>query len=69
MVSTEPICILHVKSSSTDNPLLVRRFPIQFDAVKAEHVEPAIELLLEEMRRRLAELGSAKRYAEPTRTF
>ncbi|MGI8961986.1 MAG: M3 family metallopeptidase [Bryobacteraceae bacterium] len=41
-----------------DNPLLVRRFPIQFDAVRAEHVVPAIEVLLKEMKRRLAELGS-----------
>jgi len=42
----------------TGNPLLVRRFPIQFDAVKAEHVEPAIALLLEQMKQRLADLGS-----------
>ena len=25
-----------------DNPLLVRALPIPFDAIKAEHVEPAI---------------------------
>ena len=41
-----------------DNPLLVERFPIQFHAIKAEHVEPAIHLLLEQMRRRLADLGA-----------
>jgi oligopeptidase A len=43
---------------ATDNPLLVHRFPIQFDAVKAEHVEPAIDMLLEDMRRCLTELGN-----------
>ncbi|MFL6350315.1 MAG: M3 family metallopeptidase [Bryobacteraceae bacterium] len=43
---------------AADNPLFVDRFPIQFDAVKAEHVEPAIDILLDEMRRRLAELGN-----------
>jgi oligopeptidase A len=41
-----------------DNPLLVERFPIQFDAVKAEHVEPAIQLLLEQVNQRLMALGS-----------
>src|SRR5205823_2010926 len=42
---------------SLESPLLVRRFPIQFDAVKAGDVEPAIEILLERMKRCLAELG------------
>jgi oligopeptidase A len=41
-----------------DNPLLVERFPIQFDAVKAEHVEPAIKLLLEQVNARLNALGN-----------
>ncbi|MBV8810364.1 MAG: M3 family metallopeptidase [Acidobacteriaceae bacterium] len=40
-----------------DNPLLTERFPIQFDSIKAEHVEPAIHLLLEQMKRRIADLG------------
>ena len=40
-----------------DNPLLIERFPIRFDAVKAGHVEPAIRVLLEQMRNRLASLG------------
>ncbi|MBV9406083.1 MAG: M3 family metallopeptidase [Acidobacteriaceae bacterium] len=44
----------------TDNPLLVERFPIPFDAIKAEHAEPAIAVLLEQMRKRLADLGEAK---------
>ncbi len=39
------------------NPLLVERFPIPFDAVKPEHVEPAAATLIEEMKRRLAALG------------
>jgi oligopeptidase A len=46
---------------SSEHPLLVRRFPIQFDAVKAECIEPAIQLLLEQMRQRLAELGGPNR--------
>jgi oligopeptidase A len=41
----------------TDNPLLIERFPIQFEAVKADHVEPAIQLLLEQMNQRLVALG------------
>ena len=40
-----------------ENPLLTERFPIQFDAIKAEHVVPAINLLLEQMRNRVADLG------------
>ena len=47
-----------MKEEVKDNPLLVERFPIQFDAVKAEHVEPAIQLLLEQVNARLTELGS-----------
>src|SRR3954453_18767989 len=39
------------------NPLLIERFPIEFEAVKAEHVEPAIQLLLEQMNQRLVALG------------
>ena len=42
-----------------DSPLLVQRQPIQFDRVKAEQVEPAIHLLLEQMNQRLNDLGSA----------
>jgi oligopeptidase A len=56
MVSTDSI-LNSMPDQAADNPLLVRRFPIQFDAVKAEHVEPAVEMLLGEMRRRLADLG------------
>jgi len=42
---------------NTDNPLLVERLPIPFDAVKAEHVQPAVAILLEEMRKRMDALG------------
>ena len=44
--------------SIATNPLLNQRLPIQFTAVKAEQVEPGIELLLKQMRNRLADLGS-----------
>lgn len=44
---------------TSDNPLLTERFPIPFEAIKAENVEPAIATLLEQMRHRLAALGSA----------
>jgi oligopeptidase A len=43
-----------------DNPLLVERFPIQFDAVKPQHVEPGVHLLLEQMRNRLADLSAPR---------
>ncbi len=44
-------------SGSAANPLLVERSPFPFDQVKAEHVEPAVALLLEQMKTRLAELA------------
>jgi oligopeptidase A len=40
-----------------ENPLLTRQLPIDFDAVKADQVEPSIAKLLEEMKERLARLG------------
>src|SRR5438270_13317218 len=46
--------------SLADNPLLFERFPIQFDAIKAEHVEPAIHVSLEQMKHRLADLGKSE---------
>ena len=42
----------------TDNPLLVERFPIPFESVKAEHVEPAIEVLLKQMKNRLNDMAA-----------
>ena len=42
-----------------DNPLLIERFPIAFDRVRAEHVEPAIQVLLKQMENRLADLGES----------
>ena len=47
-----------------DNPLLIEKFPIQFDQVKAEHVEPAIRVLLEQMTHRLADLGRLRQTTE-----
>lgn len=41
----------------TENPLLTERFPIQFDSIKAADVEPAIDLLLKQMRQRLEDVG------------
>ncbi|MDQ2713253.1 MAG: M3 family metallopeptidase, partial [Acidobacteriota bacterium] len=40
-----------------DNPLLVKRFPIPFESIKAEHVEPAIHVLLEQMKHRVDDLA------------
>ena len=40
-----------------DNPLLIQRIPIQFSAVKAEHIEPAVYLLLDQMKRRLHDIS------------
>jgi len=42
----------------TSNPLLSERSPIPFNAIRAEHVKPAIKLLLEQMRQRIDDLGS-----------
>jgi oligopeptidase A len=41
----------------TASPLLEEQFPIQFDQVKPEEVEPAIQQLLEAMKERIAALG------------
>ena len=46
-----------IEKAVAENPLLTERFPIQFDAIKAEQVVPAINLLLEQMKNRLADLG------------
>ncbi len=43
---------------SQANPLLEIRFPVPFDQIRAEHVEPAIGLLIEDARRQRAEIGS-----------
>src|SRR5579864_4321783 len=44
--------------SKSTNPLLEIQFQIPFDQIRAEHVEPAVEELLRDARRRLAELTS-----------
>jgi oligopeptidase A len=41
------------------NPLLEIRFHIPFDQIKAEHVEPAIDALLEEARRKQKQLAES----------
>src|SRR5437868_15402216 len=57
VVGTVPDSHLMQEKSSMDSPLLVERFPIQFDRIKADQVEPVIHLLLEQMTERLADLG------------
>lgn len=42
----------------SDNPLLAERSPIEFNAIRADHVEPAIHVLLDQMRNRLLDLGA-----------
>ena len=42
------------------NPLLSERFPIPFDAIRTEHVKPAIELLLKQMQQRVDDLGNSQ---------
>ena len=46
-----------MKQELKDNPLLIQRFPVQFDGIRAEHVTPAIEVLLRQMEQRLSDLG------------
>ncbi len=41
------------------NPLLEIQFQVPFDQIKAEHVEPAVKLLLEEARSKQAELSNS----------
>ncbi len=40
-----------------NSPLLRQRLPIDFAAIKTEEIEPSIDLLLKQMRNRLADLG------------
>jgi oligopeptidase A len=41
----------------SDTPLLTVGFPIQFDAVKAEQVEPSIQQLLKKVKQRITKIG------------
>ena len=41
------------------NPLLEIQFKVPFDQIRAEHVEPAVQQLLEEARKNQAELSSS----------
>jgi oligopeptidase A len=43
--------------NTNNNPLLSVRFPIQFDAVKAEQVEPAVHQLLDLVKGKIAEIS------------
>jgi oligopeptidase A len=57
-------------SSPTDaNPLLDVQFRIPFDRIRAEHVQPAIETLLEQSRAELADLAAGGATGQPVRTF
>jgi oligopeptidase A len=49
-----------MKETVEGNPLLEVRFPIPFDSIKADHVEPAVAVLLGRMKEQLKELGSEK---------
>ena len=44
-----------------ENPLLEVKTPIPFDAVRAEHVAPATDALLERLERELAGLSGGNR--------
>jgi oligopeptidase A len=44
--------------TAADNPLLVERLPIQFNAIATQHVEPAVQALLEQMNERLRHIAA-----------
>jgi oligopeptidase A len=44
--------------STNSNPLLEIQFQIPFDQIRAEHVEPAVEELLQDARQQLTQLTS-----------
>lgn len=46
---------------STENPLLAIHVPVPFDAVRAEHIAPAVDRLLERAQKRLDAIGDAPR--------
>lgn len=47
---------VNMPDETNSNPLVVERFPIPFEAVKPEHVEPAVDVLLKQVRERLDDL-------------
>ena len=47
------------QDNSIVNPLLEIQFQVPFDKIRAEHVEPAIQQLLEESRKNQAELAAS----------
>ncbi len=54
-----PEQVLEDKSIAS-NPLLSERFPIPFHAISAEHVKPAVDLLIEQMKQRIDDLAAPK---------
>jgi len=53
------VALQEMKSSAeAANPLLEERFPIPFQRIKAEHVQPAVEQLLIGMKARVDAIGS-----------
>ena len=47
-----------MSSAASDNPLLSLGAEIPFDRIRGEHVEPAVQTLLEDARARLDALGT-----------
>src|SRR3954469_22170214 len=43
---------------NTANPLLTRETPVPFDSIKAETVEPAIDVLIDQSREAISRLAS-----------
>lgn len=44
----------------TQNPLVTRQFPIQFDAIRAGDVEPVVEQLLTDVQKQIDEIASSE---------
>ncbi len=45
---------------NTANPLLTREMPVPFDSIKAEMVEPAIQVLIDQSREALSKIASGQ---------
>jgi oligopeptidase A len=55
----DPVATVEISENQTStNPLLQLSFPIQFEEIKAEHVEPAIEHLLTQMKEKIVAIGA-----------
>ena len=53
-----PVAISALMSDANENPLLTLGYDIPFDRIRAEHVEPAIDVLIARAKERLAAIGS-----------